>query len=388
MTLLKSNLIFFKTLLFFLFDSLALWNVSPKQKNKFELVLLVRQDAIGDYILWLDTAKEYRKLFPPGKYKITLVGNSLWCGLAKELPYWDEVVQVDVKRFKTFSRYRWKLLRQVKHLGAVIAVQPTYSREYYQGDALVRASSAKRKISSVGDMSNRNQFKQILADNWYTELIPASPTLLTELERNAEFFSGFSRTSYLTRSPKLNIPESWLSLDWKDKLFYVFVPGASTVWKEWPTSFFANLAEKVHQQTGWGGIICGTQNEHVIAQQILNQCDVPLQNMAGQTELTDLAGLLSQSQLAISNDSGAAHISAAVGTPTVCISGGGHFGRFVPYPELPGQTNHLEVVYHKMPCYGCNWECVYTIKEGESAPCITNVSVDAVWEKVKPLLTS
>ncbi len=215
-----------------------------------------------------------------------------------------------------------------------------------------------------------------------------SPTLLTELERNAEFFSGFSRTSYLTRSPKLNIPESWLSPDWKDKLFYVFVPGASTVWKEWPTSFFANLAEKVHQQTGWGGIICGTQNEHVIAQQILNQCDVPLKNMAGQTELTDLAGLLSQSQLAISNDSGAAHISAAIGTPTVCILGGGHFGRFVPYPELPGHTNHLEVVYHKMSCYGCNWECVYTIKEGESAPCITNVSVDAVWEKVKPLITN
>ena len=74
MILLKSNLIIFKTLLFFLFDSLALWNVSPKQKNKFELVLFVRQDAIGDYILWLDTAKEYRKLFPPGKYKIMLVG--------------------------------------------------------------------------------------------------------------------------------------------------------------------------------------------------------------------------------------------------------------------------------------------------------------------------
>ena len=50
MRLLKSNLIFFKTLLFFLFDSLALWKVSTKQKNKFEIVLLVRQDAIGDFV--------------------------------------------------------------------------------------------------------------------------------------------------------------------------------------------------------------------------------------------------------------------------------------------------------------------------------------------------
>jgi hypothetical protein len=68
--------------------------------------------------------------------------------------------------------------------------------------------------------------------------------------------------------------------------------------------------------------------------------------------------------------------------------GGGHFGRFVPYPDLPGQTNNLKEVFHKMPCYGCNWKCIYPINEGEPAPCIANISVDAVWEKVVPLLTS
>ena len=109
--------------------------------------------------------------------------------------------------------------------------------------------------------------------------------------------------------------------------------------------------------------------------------------MSGQTTLWELAGLLRQSRLTISNDTGAVHIASAVGTPTVCILGGGHFGRFVPYPELAGQTNYLKVVFHKMPCYGCNWECVYHIKEGEPAPCISNISVDAVWNEVKSLLT-
>ena len=80
-------------------------------------------------------------------------------------------------------------------------------------------------------------------------------------------------------------------------------------------------------------------------------------------------------------------IAAAVGTFTICISGGGHFGRFVPYPELPRQTNYLKVVYYKMPCYGCNWKCIYPINEGEPAPCIANISVDAVWGKVISLIT-
>ncbi|SVE49191.1 uncharacterized protein METZ01_LOCUS502045, partial [marine metagenome] len=140
MTLLKSNLIFFKTLLFFLFDSLALWNVSPKQKNKFELVLLVRQDAIGDFVMWLDTAKEYRKLYPPEKFELVLIGNALWYSLAKELPYWDKVIPVDVKQFKTFSRYRWNILRGIRKLNTKTAIQPTYSREFYHGDSLIRAS--------------------------------------------------------------------------------------------------------------------------------------------------------------------------------------------------------------------------------------------------------
>ena len=100
----------------------------------------------------------------------------------------------------------------------------------------------------------------------------------------------------------------------------------------------------------------------------------------------ELAGLLSQSRLTISNDTGVVYLSSAVGTSSVCIVGGGHFGRFVPYPDLPGQTNNLKPVYHKMPCFGCNWVCVFPVKKGEPTPCIENISVDAVWETVRPLL--
>ena len=125
-----------------------------------------------------------------------LVGNELWFDLAKEFPFWDEVLPVEVKQFKTFSRYRWNLLRKVRNLGAQIAVQPTISREFYHGDALIRASGAVRKVSSAGDMSNRNRLKSFLANCWHTELIPVSSEPLTELERNAEFFSGLSHSPH------------------------------------------------------------------------------------------------------------------------------------------------------------------------------------------------
>ena len=97
-------------------------------------------------------------------------------------------------------------------------------------------------------------------------------------------------------------------------------------------------------------------------EQIVKQSDVSLQNLFGQITLVDLAGLLSQSRLAISDDTRTTHIAASEETPSVCISGGGYFGGFVPYPKLSGQINPLNVVCHKIQCYVCNTECVYPLK--------------------------
>ena len=386
MTLLKLFLVIVKSLLFYIFDSLALFNATSPQKNKFELVLLVRQDAIGDFIMWLDTAKEYRQLYPPNKYKIILVGNASWCDLAQELTYWDEIIQIDLKRFKTISWYRWNFLRKFKNLGAKTAIQPTYSREYYHGDAIVRASNALRKVGSVGDMSNRNWLKKIISDRWHTELIPSSPEPLSELERNAEFFSGFLQKKHLSNYPKIEVLGSWEIINFKQKEFYVLSLGANKNYRAWPVNFYGEIAQRIHAYTGWIGLICGVQNEFILGEQIKKICDAPLENYAGRTSLTELAWLIAKCQTLICNESGTAHIAMAVGTSTVCIAGGGHFGRFVPYPEFPGQTNKLEVVFHEMPCYGCNWKCIYKIKKGDPTPCISNIRVDEVWNKIKPLL--
>jgi len=386
MNLLKPYLIIIRSLLFILFDSIALWAAKVPKHNQQKLILLIRQDRIGDFILWLDTAKEYRKYYPPENYKIILIGNEIWSDLAKGLPFWDEVLPVNVKAFKTLSRYRWNILRKVRNFGAKIAIQPTYSREFYHGDSLIRASNASKKVSSAGNMSNRDQLKSILADRWHTELIPSSPEQLSELERNAEFFSGFIKKKYLPSYPELELSGDCKIQELKCKSFYILSLGANKKYREWPYKYYAKIAQKIHKKTGWLGLICGAENEFYLGEHIKKLCDAPLQNYTGQTTLSELTCLLAKSQILISNETGTAHIANAVGTPTVCILGGGHFGRFVPYPELSGKINNLKVVYYKMPCYGCDWKCVYHIKDEDPAPCISNISVDAVWNEVKILL--
>ena len=387
MNFLKSCLIVIRSLLFILFDSIVLLKIKVPQGNRLKMVLLIRQDAIGDFILWLDTAKEYRKYFPPENYKIILIGNEFWFALAKELPFWDEVLPVNLEAFKTLSFYRWKILRKVRSFGADIAIQPTFSREFYHGDSLVRASNASKKVSSEGNMSNSGQLKRILADRWHTELIPSTTEPLSELERNAEFFSGFVKKLYLPSYPELEVSDDYNIPELEQKSFYVLSLGANKKYREWPYKYYSKIAQRIHNKTTWLGLICGAKNEFDLGENIKKICDAPLRNYTGQTTLSELTSLLIKSQILISNETGTAHIANAVGTPTVCILGGGHFGRFMPYPELPGQTNHLKIVFHEMTCYGCNWECIYPLKKNEPAPCITNISVDSVWNEVKPLLS-
>ena len=237
MNLLKSYLIIIRSLLFILFDSIALWAAKVPKHNQLKLILLIRQDRIGDFILWLDTAKEYRKYYPPENYKIILIGNAIWSDLAKGLPLWDEVLPVNVKAFKALSRYRWNILRKVRNFGAKIAIQPTYSREFYHGDSLIRASNASKKVSSAGNMSNRNQLKSNLADRWHTELIPSSPEQLSELERNAEFFSGFIKKLYLPSYPELELSCDCNIQELKRKSFYILSLGANKKYREWPYKY-------------------------------------------------------------------------------------------------------------------------------------------------------
>ena len=386
MNLLKPYLIVVKTLMFFLFDSIVLWKSQSPQYNKLKLVLLIRQDAIGDFVIWLDTAKEYRKLYHPEKYKIVLVGNDLWYSLAKTLPYWDEVLPVNVKQFKAFSLYRKNLLRQVRSLGAQITVQTAFSGEFYLADSLVRASNSLRKVGSVGDMSNRNWLKKIISDRWYTELIPASAIKMTELERNSEFFQGFSKKPHQLSYPSISSITLGSSTEWEKRDYYVLFPGASSALRQWPIGYFAEIANRIYNETCLTGILDGGPNEKPLAESIQGLTDAPLE-WAG-TQLNELPVFLKHSQFLISSETSAVHIANAVNTPVICILGGAYYGRFLPYPELPEKKIILETVSYSMPCYGCNEDCIYPLKKNEPAPCITNISVDAVWEKVKPLLPS
>jgi ADP-heptose:LPS heptosyltransferase len=371
------------TLFTYLFDSVCLLFL-PVRSPRAKFVLVVRLDNIGDFILWIPAAKELRRLYPAGEWRLVLAANLAWSSLAEELRIFDEVLPVETSRFFTNLIYRFRVLCLVRRVGSQIAIHPTYSREILRGDALIRASGAEQRIGSQGDFSRMEPWLKPLADMSYTRLVPATFKLIPELERNTEFVAGLGGSNILD-FPSLPVISSTLPLVLEGIPYFVLFPGASWTGRQWPVARFAELAFRITQQTGWFTVICGGVGDATIAKQVQILAGTPMIDLTGKTDLKQLQVVLASSRLVITNETSAAHMSPAVGTPTVCVLGGGHYGRFLPH-SLTNALPNMAVVNEPMECYNCNWKCIYTFAKGDAVPCIAKISVEAVWRAVTQLL--
>ena len=348
----------------------------PKNSTGNESVLLVRLDLIGDFVIWLDAAKEFRNLYP--NKRLVLYANSTWAALAEKLSYWDQVIAVDVPRLREDHLYRLGVLTQTHWSGFAIAIQPTYSREY-AGDLVIRATRAAQRIAHVGDTNNITLDNKVTADAWYTRLISRAPDPEVELIINAELIRALGNSNFESNVPVLTVLEELPAPLKIEAPYCVIVPGASWAPKTWPIESFAQVAQKL-QGHGLKIVLCGTPAEQLICRQLALVCGGDILDLSGKTTLIQLVEVIRHAALVVTNDSSAVHIAAATDTKSVCILGGGHYGRFLPY-QLETSLVHRRlptVLNEHMDCYGCRWRCTYLEAPTQLVPCVANVSLERV----------
>jgi ADP-heptose:LPS heptosyltransferase len=147
--------------------------------------------------------------------------------------------------------------------------------------------------------------------------------------------------------------------------YAVLHPGASSPTRRWPVERFAAVGDALHAD-GLRVVLTGVGGERSLAAAVAATMKNPATDLTGATTLGGLAALLRDAAVLVSNDTGSAHLAAAVGTRTVTVF----------LPGDPRRWAHVgrrhRAIAADVPCSPCphlvcpiDFRCAVAVTPGE-----------------------
>lgn len=330
---------------FFVYSLLNRLIFSDKKISSKSL-LLIRLDAIGDYVLFRNFIEILKKSEQYKNYKITLLGNSAWKNLSEELDsdFLNTCIWLDKNKFNKNLIYRYRKLKEITSKGYEIVLSPTYSREFFYADTIVSLINASKKIGSIGDLSNIQKWQKKISDKYYTKLIPAQHELIFEFYRNREFFENFLDIKIEIKQPTIRLKPNNLLFELPEKYAILFI-GASSKFRKWNMEKFAEVGKYLKLTYGYKIVLCGATSDNRNAITFKESFGDDFINLVGKTSLLELLYVIYNGNLMIANETSAPHFAVALGIQNIfVIYNGNYYGRFTPYPKEMAPNYH--VIYH------------------------------------------
>jgi heptosyltransferase-2 len=162
------------------------------------------------------------------------------------------------------------------------------------------------------------------------------------------------------------------------KLIALNVGATNSRAKCWPEDRFAALADRLVTELNARIVLIGAGSERDNAARVIAQMQQPqaARNLAGETSIAELIGLLAKCDLLVTNDTGPAHVGAALSIPTLTI-----FGPTNEFETAPLGLRSALIRADGIECARCmHRECPIDHR------CMTRITVDAVAEKAFSLL--
>lgn len=139
--------------------------------------------------------------------------------------------------------------------------------------------------------------------------------------------------------------------------------------KRWPAERFAALADLLQKNDKGNIVITGSAEEISLSHRISEALGKKPIVLSGKTDLRQLAAVISQADVFVTNDSGPMHMANALKVPVVAIFGPTN-------PAVTGPFQNPAKVLHKKPvCWPCSYrECPFDHR------CMTSISPEEVYE--------
>jgi lipopolysaccharide heptosyltransferase II len=160
-----------------------------------------------------------------------------------------------------------------------------------------------------------------------------------------------------------------------DRPWIAIHPGASAASRRYPAAHWAEAIRQLDQRLGYPMILTGSAGEIALVDEIREACGVSVHSLAGQLSLGELGAAVSMANVLISNNTGPAHIAAAVGTPLVSL-----YAMTNPQHTPWHVPNRL--LYHDVPCRFC----MKSVCPQGTNECLASIAPERVVDAVCSLL--
>jgi heptosyltransferase-3 len=343
-------------------------------------LLVIRLRSIGDIILLTPTLRLLKEWRPD--LRISVLVESRFCELLEGNRAVEEVLTPGEGSGWRKLSSRLRVIRGLRKRAFSVCINlhggPTSS-------LLTRWSGARWRVG----------FGHFRGWRLYHILIPNARTILGQLSlHTAEhqaavfFYLGLPRKE-IPRAELFPGPEQ---ADWWDaqrqslgicagKPYAVVHPTALYKTKEWPPERYAELGQYLETRAGLTPVYSCGPGESSVLDAVEKASGAAIRRLEG-ASLGQFAAVLAGARLFVGNDSGPAHMAAALARPVVVIFGSSSSLIWGPWPrESPSPP--ARVVQNPFDCNPCPGDRCYRFERPE---CILSVTFEQVKDAVEAVL--
>ena len=345
-------------------------------------ILCVRLDYLGDVLMTAPAMRAIRESLPG--CSLTLLTSGSGAAISRYIPEIDDTIVYAPPWLKSspvrdpdYQLEMMETLRQRKFDAAVIFT--SFSQNPLPTALLCHLAKIPLSLAHC----HENPY-QLLTD-WVLDLEPAQG-IRHEVRRQLDlvatvgFRSANEKLSFAVRDEDIaSVRQRLLSNDRGDGAPLVMLhPGATAVSRRYPPEHWSQVIHALHSELGANLLLTGDANEVELVDSIIETSGIRppvVQSLAGQLDIGQLGAAIALSSVVISNNTGPAHMAAAIGTPLVDLYA-------LTNPQhTPWQANS-RVLFHDVPCRFC-FKSVCPKGHGD---CLTKVQPVQVAAAVENLL--
>lgn len=376
----------------FYFSLCLIRRIISHSKKVTNEILVIRLDLIGDCAMFSGSIRSIIETYPGYKVSVVCLNSTKAVfqrigGIHKIYTYQGKPDVFDIRNVN-------KLTKSIGSKKFKLLLQPQASR-MKSADLIAYYTCAQKKIAIEIKPDNCGPIWKKKSPIFYDIYVPLPTGWVSEFEYYRAFLSG------LKVDPRKNI-EPFLHYSLTNRFqakYFVIVPGASFLQRAWNLKKFAKVIDHLYMKTGWIPVILGTPSEVSLGNALTSLCKLTsslnIHNLCGKTSVSEMIDIIGNAELTICNDSGAAHISSAVGKKCIALTSGGHLDRFLPYPD--SFANAPAVIKKNIGCEYCGYNvqemkkrchsCFQnSILEGKTFPCLDAIPEKTVIDTLNKLI--